>query len=173
MRQDAFFTAEQHIQNEQRRNFPHASGEFSWLLSGISLATKVVAAQIRRAGLVDVVGSRHHQRARRDRAKARRASESGPADLPGQPRQRGDPGLGRKRRPRCRHARSGLWQVRRGLRSPGRFEQHRCKRRRRHDLLDLATYGRWRRACATRSRTFCSRAPGRLPPGTSFMDLRR
>jgi len=57
VQQDVFLTAEQHIQNEQRRNFPHASGEFSWLLSGITLATKVVAAQIRRAGLVDVVGS--------------------------------------------------------------------------------------------------------------------
>jgi fructose-1,6-bisphosphatase I len=54
---DAFLTVQQHIQNEQRRANPHASGEFSWLLSGITLATKVVAAQIRRAGLVDVIGS--------------------------------------------------------------------------------------------------------------------
>jgi len=57
MLQSAFVTAQQHIQDEQRRNYPHASGEFSWLLSGITLATKIVAAQIRRAGLVDVVGS--------------------------------------------------------------------------------------------------------------------
>ncbi len=55
--QNAFVTIQQHIQDEQRRNYPHASGEFSWLLSGITLATKVIAAQIRRAGLVDVVGS--------------------------------------------------------------------------------------------------------------------
>ena len=57
MQEDAFLTAEQYIQQEQRRNYPNASGDFSWLLSGITLATKVVAAQIRRAGLVDVVGS--------------------------------------------------------------------------------------------------------------------
>ncbi|MBI2826078.1 MAG: class 1 fructose-bisphosphatase [Planctomycetia bacterium] len=57
MQEDVFLTAEQHIQNEQQRSHPHASGDFSWLLSGIALATKVVAAQIRRAGLVDVVGS--------------------------------------------------------------------------------------------------------------------
>jgi fructose-1,6-bisphosphatase I len=57
MQSDAFLTVQQHIQNEQRRVNPHASGEFSWLLSGITLATKVVAAQIRRAGLVDVIGS--------------------------------------------------------------------------------------------------------------------
>jgi fructose-1,6-bisphosphatase I len=57
MQCDAFLTVQQHIQNEQRRANPHASGEFSWLLSGITLATKVVAAQIRRAGLVDVIGS--------------------------------------------------------------------------------------------------------------------
>ena len=57
MHDEVFVTAEQHIQQEQQRNFPHSSGDFSWLLSGITLATKVVAAQIRRAGLVDVVGS--------------------------------------------------------------------------------------------------------------------
>jgi fructose-1,6-bisphosphatase I len=53
----AFVTAQQHIQQEQQRVHPHASGDFSWLLSGITLATKVIAAQIRRAGLVDVIGS--------------------------------------------------------------------------------------------------------------------
>ncbi|HEY2841524.1 MAG TPA: class 1 fructose-bisphosphatase [Pirellulales bacterium] len=57
MQPDVFLTAEQHIQQEQQRSFPHASGDFSWLLSGIALATKVVAAQIRRAGLVDVLGA--------------------------------------------------------------------------------------------------------------------
>ncbi len=57
MLSNAFLTVQQHIQEEQRRVNPHASGEFSWLLSGITLATKVVAAQIRRAGLVDVIGS--------------------------------------------------------------------------------------------------------------------
>ena len=54
---EAFLTAQQHIQQEQQRNFPNASGDFSWLLSGITLATKVIAAQIRRAGLVDVLGT--------------------------------------------------------------------------------------------------------------------
>ena len=53
-----FVTAQQHIQQEQQRNHPHASGDFSWLLSGLTLATKVIAAQIRRAGLVDVVAER-------------------------------------------------------------------------------------------------------------------
>ncbi len=57
MQRDSFLTVQQHIQQEQQRVQPHASGEFSWLLSGITLATKVVAAQIRRAGLVDVIGS--------------------------------------------------------------------------------------------------------------------
>ncbi len=57
MQRDAFLTVQQHIQEEQKRINPHSSGEFSWLLSGITLATKIVAAQIRRAGLVDVIGS--------------------------------------------------------------------------------------------------------------------
>jgi fructose-1,6-bisphosphatase I len=49
-------TVQQHILEEQRRHHPDASGEFSWLLSGITLATKIVAAQVRRAGLVGIVG---------------------------------------------------------------------------------------------------------------------
>jgi fructose-1,6-bisphosphatase I len=50
-------TAQQHILEEQRRHHPKASGEFSWLLSGITLATKIIADQVRRAGLVDIVGA--------------------------------------------------------------------------------------------------------------------
>jgi fructose-1,6-bisphosphatase I len=50
-------TVEQHILEEQRRLHPGASGEFSWLLSGITLATKIISDQVRRAGLVDVLGS--------------------------------------------------------------------------------------------------------------------
>src|SRR5262245_4357496 len=50
-------TAEQHILEEQRRNHPRATGEFSWLLSGILLATKFIAAQVRRAGLANVLGA--------------------------------------------------------------------------------------------------------------------
>lgn len=49
-------TVQQHILEEQRRHHPQASGEFSWLLSGITLATKIVAAQVRRAGLTGIVG---------------------------------------------------------------------------------------------------------------------
>lgn len=49
-------TVEQHILREQRR-FPGASGEFSWLLGGITLATKLIEAKVRRAGLSDIVGA--------------------------------------------------------------------------------------------------------------------
>lgn len=49
-------TVQQHILEEQRRRYPDASGEFSWLLSGITLATKIVAAQVRRAGLAGILG---------------------------------------------------------------------------------------------------------------------
>jgi fructose-1,6-bisphosphatase I len=54
-------TVQQHILEEQRRNFPQASGEFSWLLSGITLATKIIAAQVRRAGLAGVLGATGEQ----------------------------------------------------------------------------------------------------------------
>src|SRR6516162_4348134 len=53
-------TIEQHILDEQRRLSPNASGEFSWLLSGITFATKIIGANIRRAGLVHVIGSAGH-----------------------------------------------------------------------------------------------------------------
>ena len=50
-------TAQQHIQKEQVRYYPEAQGVFSWLLSAITLATKMVQAKIRQAGLLDVLGS--------------------------------------------------------------------------------------------------------------------
>ena len=49
-------TIQQHILLEQQR-FPGASGEFSFLLSGITLATKQIQAQVRRGGLTDILGS--------------------------------------------------------------------------------------------------------------------
>lgn len=48
-------TVGQHILQEQKR-FPGASGEFSWLLGAITLATKMIQARVRRAGLTDILG---------------------------------------------------------------------------------------------------------------------
>jgi len=55
-RQTPIVTIQQHIL-ERQRQFPHATGEFSWLLSGITLATKIIQAQVRRAGLLDILSS--------------------------------------------------------------------------------------------------------------------
>lgn len=52
----AIITVQQHILQDQRR-FPGASGEFSWLLSGITMATKLIQAKVRRAGLSDILGA--------------------------------------------------------------------------------------------------------------------
>ncbi len=49
-------TVQQHLLQEQQR-FPGARGRFSWLLSGITLATKMTEAKIRRAGLLDMLGA--------------------------------------------------------------------------------------------------------------------
>lgn len=57
MSQVAPITIQQHIQEEQRRNAPTATGDFSWLLSGITLAAKVIADRVRRAGLADILGA--------------------------------------------------------------------------------------------------------------------
>jgi len=44
-------TFQQHVSQEQVR-FPGATGEFTWLMSGIALATKMIHSQVRRAALV-------------------------------------------------------------------------------------------------------------------------
>ena len=50
-------TVQQHILEVQRKHHPHATGEFSWLLSGITLATKIIADQVRGAGLRSLLGA--------------------------------------------------------------------------------------------------------------------
>lgn len=50
-------TVQQHILQQQQDQFPEARGNFSSLLSGMTLATKMIQAQIRRAALVDILGT--------------------------------------------------------------------------------------------------------------------
>ena len=49
-------TLQQHILSEQQR-FPGASGQFSWMMSGITLAAKMIQSQVRRAGLTNLLGA--------------------------------------------------------------------------------------------------------------------
>jgi len=49
-------TIQQHILWERRR-FPHATGEFSRLLSGLTLASKMIQAKVSRAGLMEILGA--------------------------------------------------------------------------------------------------------------------
>jgi fructose-1,6-bisphosphatase I len=49
-------TVQQHFLREQQR-FPDPDPTFPWLLSGITLATKMVQSKIQRAGLADVLGA--------------------------------------------------------------------------------------------------------------------
>lgn len=49
-------TFQQHIVKEQAQ-FPGATGEFSWMLSGVVLATKMIQAQVRRGALTGLLGS--------------------------------------------------------------------------------------------------------------------
>lgn len=48
-------TIERHFLERKGRN-PHATTEFCWLLSGITLACKIIASQVSRAGLLDIIG---------------------------------------------------------------------------------------------------------------------
>ncbi|MGB0715986.1 MAG: class 1 fructose-bisphosphatase [Phycisphaerae bacterium] len=58
-------TIQQHILETQKQH-PMATGEFSWLLSGITLATKVISDRVRRVGLTDLVGTLDEQNATGD-----------------------------------------------------------------------------------------------------------
>ena len=49
-------TVQQHIL-QQQQDISEASGTFSWLLSGITLATKMVESKIRSAGLTNILGA--------------------------------------------------------------------------------------------------------------------
>ena len=49
-------TVQQHIL-QQQESFPEARGTFSTLLSGITLATKIIQSRVRMAGLNDILGS--------------------------------------------------------------------------------------------------------------------
>jgi len=51
-----FVTMEEHIISQQR-NHPTATGGFSWLLSGITLAARIISAKVRRAGIIEVLGN--------------------------------------------------------------------------------------------------------------------
>ncbi len=48
-------TIQEHILNQQRTHAT-ATGGFSWLLSGITQAAKIISASVRRAGILDVLG---------------------------------------------------------------------------------------------------------------------
>ncbi len=54
-------TVQQHILQQQKQHAPGAAGMFSWLLSGITLASKMIQAKVRRAGLLDVLGAAGQQ----------------------------------------------------------------------------------------------------------------
>jgi fructose-1,6-bisphosphatase I len=61
-------TVQQHIL-EQQRAHPTATGAFSWLLSGLTLATKIIESQVRRAGVLDVLGETGHENVQGERVK--------------------------------------------------------------------------------------------------------
>ena len=50
-----FVTVEEHILNQQS-NHPTSTGSFSWLLSGITMAGRIISAKVRRAGILEILG---------------------------------------------------------------------------------------------------------------------
>lgn len=58
--QREIITIQAHILQQQTRH-PDATGTFTWILSAISISAKMIAAQVRRARLEDVLGSAGEQ----------------------------------------------------------------------------------------------------------------
>ena len=54
---NAIVTMQQHVMRPRGGGKPAYSGDFSWLLSAITLSTKIIAAAVRRAGLIDIMGA--------------------------------------------------------------------------------------------------------------------
>lgn len=54
---DEFLTVQQHIMLQQRKYAPKATGQFSWLLSGITIAAKIISDKVRRLGLNHMAGA--------------------------------------------------------------------------------------------------------------------
>ncbi len=53
------FTLERHLKEEER-NFPEAKGVFTTVMSQISLAAKIINAEVNKAGLVEILGLTGH-----------------------------------------------------------------------------------------------------------------
>src|SRR5690349_4197808 len=50
-------TVQQHIMEQQQIHSPESDGKLSWVLSGMTLATKMIESRVRRAGLLDILGA--------------------------------------------------------------------------------------------------------------------
>ena len=50
-------TVQQHIMDQQQIHSPESDGKLSWVLSGMTLATKMIESRVRRAGLLDILGA--------------------------------------------------------------------------------------------------------------------
>ena len=80
--QTSVTTIERFILDQEDR-YPEATGELSNLLYDIALAAKIIAAAIRRAGLVNILGTaRHRERPGRGAAEARRLRQRDDQELP-------------------------------------------------------------------------------------------
>ena len=54
-------TIERHILEQQQKGFPEATGEFTQLLYDITFAAKVIAREVNKAGLVEILGSAEYE----------------------------------------------------------------------------------------------------------------
>ena len=60
----AIVTIERHI-IDQQRHFPEATGSFSGILYDLAFAAKMIAREVTKAGLVDILDTQLHRRDRR------------------------------------------------------------------------------------------------------------
>ena len=126
-----------HILQEEAR-YPGSTGEFTWILSALSLAAKAIAYKVRVARLEDVLGDDgRRQRSRRDPTEARRDRQRVADHLSRQPAQPRRRRVGGGRGADDSSARGRRRQVLRDFRSARWIVESRRLGRRRDDLLDL------------------------------------
>ena len=123
---------------DQERDFPDATGELSSLLYDIALATKLIAASIRRAGLVDILGSAQNRNVQgEDQQKLDVLANEAIKESPQVHRPGLRHGVGGRRGDDPDSLAVPPGQVRGALRSPRRLLQHRRQRSGRDDLQRL------------------------------------
>ena len=157
-------TVQQHILDEERL-YPGATGDFTALLTSLTLAAKIISREVNQAGLVRILGETGEINVHGE-AVQKLDEFAQTDDLSGHGTQRPPlrHGVGRIRRTSFRFRTAANAGVRPDVRSARRLLQHRRERQHRHDLFDSSQDHDTARPTAL-SKTACRRGTDQLAAG--------